>query len=73
MMETLSIDIVNPKAKRILQDLADLNLITIRDKDPVKSFEALLIRLRTKAKDISLDEITKEVELVRSKRYGKKN
>ena len=72
-MENLSIDIVNPKAKRILKDLADLNLITIRDKDPLKSFEALLNRLRTKAKDISLDEITKEVELVRSKRYGKKD
>jgi hypothetical protein len=71
-METLRIDIVNPKAKRIIKDLADLNLINIRDKDPIKSFEALLNRLRTKGKEISLDEITKEVELVRSKRYGKK-
>ncbi len=72
-METLRIDIVNPKAKRIIKDLADLNLINIRDKDPIKSFEALLNRLRTKGKEISLDEITKEVELVRSKRYGKKD
>jgi hypothetical protein len=38
----------------------------------MKSFEALLKRLRTKGKEISLDEITKEVELVRSKRYDKK-
>jgi len=66
-METLRIDIVNPKAKRIIKDLADLNLINIRDKDPNKSFEALLNRLRAKGKGISLDEITKEVELVRSK------
>jgi hypothetical protein len=71
-METLRIDIVNPKAKRIIKELADLNLIKIRDKDPIKSFETLLKRLRAKAKDISLEEITKEVELVRSKRYGKK-
>ena len=71
-METLRIDIVNPKAKRIIKDLADLNLINIRDKDPMKSFETLLNRLRNKGKGISLDEITKEVELVRSKRYGKK-
>ena len=71
-METLKIDIVNPKAKRIIKDLADLNLINIRDKDPIKSFDALLNRLRTKGKEISLNEITKEVELVRSKRYGKK-
>ena len=68
----MRIDIVNPKAKRIIKELADLNLINIRDKDPIKSFETLLNRLRNKGKAISLDEITKEVELVRSKRYGKK-
>jgi len=28
-MEALRIEIVNPKAKRILKDLADLNLINI--------------------------------------------
>jgi hypothetical protein len=32
-METIRIDIVNPKAKRIIKELADLNLIAIRDKD----------------------------------------
>jgi hypothetical protein len=72
-METLRIEIVNPKAKRILKELAELNLINIRDKDPIKSFDSLLNRLRTKGKGISLDEITKEVEIVRSKRYGKKD
>ena len=71
-METLRIDIVNPKAKRIIRELADLNLITIRDKDPIKSFQGLLSKLRSKTKVISLDEITEEVQLVRAKRYGKK-
>jgi hypothetical protein len=71
-METMKIDIVNPKAKKILKDLADLDLISIRDKNPIKSFEALLFKLRAKRKGISLEEITREVELVRSKRYGKK-
>jgi len=71
-METLRIDIVNPKAKRIIKDLAALNLINIRDKKPMKAFEDLLDQLRSKGKGISLDEITKEVELVRAKRYGKK-
>lgn len=71
-METLRIDIVNPKAKRIIKDLADLNLINIQDKDPIKSFQGLLTKLRSKTTVISLDEITKEVELVRAKRYGKK-
>jgi len=72
-METLTIDIVDPKAKRIIENLQDLNLISIRDNDTVKSFQILLNRLRTKKKGISLIEITKEVESVRSKRYGKKN
>ncbi|HRG06992.1 MAG TPA: hypothetical protein PLJ08_00330 [Cyclobacteriaceae bacterium] len=72
-METLQINIVNPKAKRIIKELADLNLITIQDKDPIKSFNALLKKLRAKEKKISLAEITREVELVRSKRYGKRS
>lgn len=71
-METMRIDIVNPKAKKIIKDLADMNLITIRDNDPLKSFQALLDKLRSKSATISLDEITKEVEVVRAKRYGKK-
>ena len=71
-METIRIDIVNPKAKKIIKELADLNLIAIRDKDPIKSFQKLLSKLRDKRGAISLDEITKEVELVRRKRHGKK-
>lgn len=67
-METIRIDILNPKAKRILKELADLNLISIQQGDPVKSFGALLKKLRTKSSTISLDEITKEVEAVRSAR-----
>ncbi len=71
-METLRIDIVNPKAKKIIKELADLNLISIRDNDPIKSFQGLLTKLRSKKEVISLDEITKEVERVRAKRHGKK-
>jgi len=72
-METIKIDIVNPKAKKIIKDLADLDLINIRGKDPLQSFQTLLNNLRTKNKEISLEETTKEVELVRSKRYAKKD
>ncbi len=71
-MESLRIDIVNPKAKRLLNDLADLNLIRIQKSNPIKSFDALLDKLRGK-EPISLDEITKEVEAVRTKRYAKKH
>ena len=71
-METLRIDIVNPKTKRIIKYPADLNQITIRDKDPIKSFHGLLTKLRSKTEVISLPEITKEVQLVRAKRYGRR-
>jgi hypothetical protein len=70
-METIRIDILNPKAKTLLKNLADLNLIKI-NKDRKSDFSALLKKLRTKSKDeISLDEITEEVEEVRKSRYEK--
>ena len=71
-METIIIDILNPKAKSLLQDLADLKLIRIQ-KDKVRNeFKELLDKLRMKSAEApSLDEITKEVELVRKARYEK--
>lgn len=70
-METLQIEILNPKAKRLIKDLADMNLISIK-KNALSSFSELLKKLRGKASSApSLDEITQEVELVRAKRYGK--
>ena len=72
VMETIKIDILNPKAKSLLQDLADLKLIRIQ-KDIVRSeFQELLDKLRMKSAEApSLDEITKEVEVVRKARYEK--
>lgn len=72
-MEILRIEILNPKAKKLLQDLAALNLIRFKDKiDSITAFKDLLERLRAQADDPpSLDEITREVEAVRQKRYGK--
>jgi hypothetical protein len=70
-METLRIDIVNPKAKGLIKNLADLNLIAIRTNEPANSIQAILRKLRNKKATLSFDEITKEVESVRAKRYGK--
>ncbi|WP_421828178.1 hypothetical protein [Larkinella sp.] len=72
-MTTYQIDILNPKATKLLQDLADLNLIAIRQTTE-DGFMKVVNRLRAKAADNppSLEDITKEVELVRSKRYAKK-
>ena len=70
-MNTMRIDILNPKAAKLLKDLADLNLIAIKDTSK-NGFASVLKKLRSKAKSApTLDEITKEVELVRSKRYAK--
>ena len=70
-MNTMRIDILNPKAVRLLKDLADLNLIAIQDTSK-NGFASVLKKLRSKSKSApTFDEITSEVELVRSKRYAK--
>ena len=70
-MDTVKVNILNPKAIKLLNDLAELNLISIQDYSK-NNFTAVLNKLRAKAKpSLSLDEITKEVELVRTKRYAK--
>lgn len=71
-METIQIDIINPKAKRLIKDLADMELIKIRKEKKKSDFTELLDKLRSQSDDApSLDEITKEVELVRASRYEK--
>ena len=71
-METIKIDILNPKAKSLLQTLADLNLIRIQKEKVSSEFKELLDKLRGNADNApSLEEITKEVEAVRKARYEK--
>ncbi len=71
-METIKVDIINPKAKTILKNLADLNLIRIKSTKIKSELKDLLARLRISQDDIpSLEEITSEVELVRKSRYEK--
>ena len=70
-MNTIRIEILNPKATRLLKNLADLNLIAIRDTSK-NGFANVLRKLRSKAKSApTLEEITREVELVRSSRNAK--
>jgi hypothetical protein len=73
-MTSIQVDILNPKAEKILKQLADLNLIVIK-KSKADNFMKVVNRIRKKSKKnpISLEEITKEVELVRQKRYAKTN
>jgi hypothetical protein len=72
-MTTLQIDLLNPEAAKLLKNLADMNLIAIRSSSD-DGFLKLVNKIRSKAKNNpppSLKDITKEVELVRAKRYGK--
>jgi hypothetical protein len=70
-MNTMRIDILNPKVVKLLKNLADLNLLAIQDTSK-NGFATGLKKLRLKAKSASsLNEITKEVELVKAKRYAK--
>jgi predicted RecB family endonuclease len=69
-METIQVDILNPKAKKLINDLADLNLIAIQH-SPAQKFSDVLKKLRSRV-DTPPDpeEIAQEVEAVRSERYN---
>ena len=71
-MTTYQVDILNPKATKLLHDLADLDLIAIKQTSEDK-FLKVIERLRAKAvaNPPSLEEITKEVESVRVARYAR--
>ena len=66
-MESLKINLLNPKASKLLKNLEDLRLISI-EKYPNKSLKQFLNKLRSKP-TISLEDISKEVDYVREKRY----
>ncbi len=72
-MNTMQIEILNPKAGKLLKDLADLKLIAIRNTQD-DGLLSIVKKLRAKAKGDrpSLEEITREVEAVRAERYAKK-
>lgn len=69
-MESLKIEIVNPKAKRLINNLADMDFIRIKKEKVNSDFIELLSKLRKHSDNApTLDDITKEVELVRKSRY----
>jgi len=72
-MESYQIDILNPKALQLLKDLAELKLIAFKPTPEDNFLEAVNdLRRKAAAAPPSLEDITKEVEIVRSKRYAKK-
>jgi hypothetical protein len=70
-METLKIEILNPKVKKLLKDLADMKLIKIEIQVSLKE---LLSKFRNNEYEIpSLDEIALITTQKRKLRYAKNN
>jgi|JI10StandDraft_1071094.scaffolds.fasta_scaffold1506889_2 hypothetical protein len=69
-MASMNIEILNPKAKKLLQDLEELKLISISEENSNPFFDVVK-KIRSKKANISIQEITKDIETVRTKRYGK--
>lgn len=72
MLMTYQVEILNPQAAKLLQDMAEMQLIAIRE-TATDGFEQVVARLHAKAASSppSLADITREVKLVGAKRYGK--
>ena len=71
-MTTIEVDIINPKADKLLRHLADMNLIAMREvSDNSFSKLAKKLRARAKSKPPTMAEITQEVETVRASRHAK--
>ncbi|MBP6001977.1 MAG: hypothetical protein KA746_00950 [Pyrinomonadaceae bacterium] len=73
-MDTYQIEIIEPGAKKLLDDMANMNLITVRPLGQKNAFKKLLDKMRSSnATSPTLDEITAEVESVRQSRYERKS
>jgi hypothetical protein len=71
-MEALKIEILNPKALKLIKGMQELKLIKVSDA-PASTLKAYFKKMRRNAATApGLDEITKIVEEVRAKRYAKK-
>jgi hypothetical protein len=68
-MEAFNIQIIDPRAKKLLLNLKEMNLIKMESKPDLSE---LLLKLRRNENEIpTIDEITEEVELVRQSLYDK--
>lgn len=70
-MRCLTIEILNPKVIKLLRHLQQLDLITISEQSS-NPFLRAVKKQRAKKANLSNMDITKEVEVIRSKRSRKK-
>ena len=69
----IQIELLDPKAKRLLEDLAALGIIRIKENSSKDKFTALLDQFRSQESvPPTPEEIASEVEQVRKERYQSK-
>jgi hypothetical protein len=69
-METLTINILNPKMESILKEFESLKLISILPNSKEK-FKFVLSKIRSKSDNtITLEEIQKEVDMIRERDFN---
>lgn len=69
-METLTINILNPKMESILKEFESLKLISILPNSKEK-FKIVLSKIRSKSDStITLEEIQKEVDMIRERDFN---
>ena len=78
MLKTLQVEIVHPKAERILKELAAVELIRIGKRESLRTRLDRLSRnieqhqkKHGKPQPLCIEEITAEVKKVRAERYAK--
>jgi hypothetical protein len=73
-MNVYQIELLEPGAKSLLDELVKLNLIKFRPVvQPKQEFKALVKKIRSKQTELpTMEEVIAEVEAVRALRYGKK-
>jgi len=70
-MESIMVNLLNPLAKKLLEDLQELDLIEIKSSN--KDWVEFLQDMRKHADTApSMDEIVEEVKKVRAQRYASK-
>jgi hypothetical protein len=74
-MKTYQIQLLEPNAESLLRELVKLKLISFQElSTPKQQFAQLLSELRQDEGNLlDLEDITKEVEIIRSKNYKKSN
>ncbi len=72
-MKTYQIQLLEPNAEQLLEELVKLKLISFQElPTPKQRFSQLLSQLRQKENDLpDTDTIAKEVEAIRTKKYKK--